>query len=230
MFGNDKIFTGMVVGAILLFVGALFLGRLGQEKRQNLRDRATELHVIVRQTNDDLDLWRIQAQQARLRIVSLRADITQREEAADAATLSTREALDDREAARSSIQEDTLAPALRNLLLAERTVAVSYKRELRIAHARITKLDSIVRLETARADDATSLLWAVKAERDTALDLVSAHEKRWDFSLSRLLFRDLPRKAACAGGGATVAAINRGDVLLGAGVGLIACLLVESIL
>ena len=227
---RDKMFTGMVVAGIMAFGVALLFGRLQVERKQDLRDRATELRVTVRATNEDLAILRIRVQQDRFVIVGLRADITQLEEAADAATLSTREALDDREAARSSIQEDTLAPALRNLLLTERTVAQSWKRELRIAQARIIKLDSIVTIETGRADAATSLLWAVRQERDTALDLVSAHEKRWDFSLSRLLFRDLPRKAACAGGGAAVAAMNKGDVLVGAGVGLLACLLVESIL
>ena len=226
----NKVLWGIVVATVLVAVGAGIFTSTALRTKQDLRDRATELRVTVRATNEDLDLLRIRAQRDSFVIVGLRADITQLEEAADAATLSTREALDDREAARSSIQEDTLAPALRNLLLTERTVAQSWKRELRIAQARIIKLDSIVTMESTRADEATSLLYAVRLERDTALDLISAHEKRWDFSLSRLLFRDLPRKAACAGGGAAVAAMNRGDVLVGAGVGLLACLLVESIL
>ncbi len=230
MFQSDKGLLAMVVAAIALFVVVLFLGRLRLEKDRDLRDSATALRTTVQETNKDLDVFRLQASQDSFLIAGLRQDITQLEEEADAATISTLEALDLREDARSTIQEDTLAPALRNLLLTERTVAVSYKRELRIANARITKLDSIVRVETARADNATSLLWVVQAERDAGLSIISAHEKRWDFSLSRLLFRDLPRKAACAGGGAAVAAMNKGDVLVGAGVGLLACLLVESVL
>jgi hypothetical protein len=35
---------------------------------------------------------------------------------------------------------------------------------------------------------------------------------------------------ACTGGGAAVAAFNDGDVLLGAGIGLVACLAVEALL
>ena len=218
--------TVIIAGVVMVAVAS----QLPTHRDLELRDQATELRVTVRQTNEELDLFRSRSSEDSTTIVRLQADITQLEEDADAAALSTRTALDVREAARSTIQEDTLAPALRHLLLTERAVAVSYKRELLVAHARITRLDSIVRLETARADNATSLLWAVQAERDAGLSIISAHEKRWDFSLSRLLFRDLPRKAACAGGGAAVAAMNKGDVLIGAGVSLIACLLVESIL
>ncbi len=223
----DKLLWGLIVAIILVIAVA---GVFMNTEREGLRDRATVLRTTVRQTNRDLDLLRLQTAQDSFLIAGLREDITQLEEEADAAAISTLEALDLREDARSTIQEDTLAPALRNLLLTERTVAVSYKRELRIANARVTKLDSIVRFETARADNATSLLWVVQAERDAGLSIISAYEKRWDFSLSRLLFRDLPRKAACAGGGAAVAAMNKGDVLVGAGVGLLTCLLVESIL
>ena len=225
-----KLAASVAGAGIILFIVVGFLSTAHDRRDQGLRDDATVLRTTVRQTNRDLDLLRLQTAQDSFLIAGLREDITQLEEEADAATISTLEALDLREGARSAVQEDTLAPALRNLLLTERTVAVSYKRELRIANARITKLDSIVRVETARADNATSLLWAVQAERDAGLSIISAHEKRWDFSLSRLLFRDLPRKAACAGGGAAVAAMNKGDVLVGAGVGLLACLLVESVL
>lgn len=223
-----KIFLGLAAVVAILVLGFSAVARRVDDMDRRIRSEALE--VRAKRTDQRLQVFSLRAEQDSTLIAWLQGDIIRLEEEADAAHETTVEALAARYGARARVQEDTLAPAFRQLLSAERTVAQSYRREFGIAvKARIAS-DSIALIESARADDAVSLLWGVRSERDSALTLLTEYRRSLDFSLSRLLFQDLPRKAACAGGGAAVAAINEGSVLLGAGVGLIACILVESIL
>ncbi len=135
-----------------------------------------------------------------------------------------------RDSARATIQEDTLSAGLRNLLELERGVATSFRverdleRELRErAEVQIAKL--VDRQRALRI-----LLLDVTAQRDSALVLVGDAIAAASPSFFAKLFQDIPRKLACAGAGVTVASINDGDLLVGAGIGLAACLLVEAIL
>ena len=227
---TNKRFLAVLGLTIFLISLAGVVNRVQWNTDQELRDTATVLRVEVKQTNERLNLFTMRAAQDSVTIAILQEDLRLLEGKADNAATSTSEAVALRDSTRATFREDTLPASFRNLLDVERAVAESRLRELNIAGAHIVKLDSIVRIETTRANVATSLLWTVQAERDEALSIIRSYEKRLEFSLSRLLFRDLPRKVACAGGGAAVAAMNKGDVLVGAGVGLIACLLMESII
>ena len=227
---RDLIKLGLALAAVvaLMVIGFSAVARRVDDTDRRIRSEALE--VRVRATDVTLDAFRVRAGQDSTRIAWLQSDIMRLEEEADVAHYSTLEALATLESTRAGVQEDTLAPALRQLLGAERDVAQSYRRELGVAIQARAASDSIVQIESARAEEAVSLLWDVRAERDSALTLLADYRRSIEFSISRLLFRDFPRKAACAGGGAAVAAINKGDVLLGAGVGLAACLVMESIL
>ena len=228
---KDKAFLSLIViGAVLVFGVIPFFSALRTGQRQALRDRATALNAAVEIGALALDSFRVNAVQDSISIARLQGEITLLEGEANVAHLETLDALSLLEGARLAVREDTLSPALQNLLRVERAVAESYRVELTIADARITRLDGIVRLTTTRADDASRLLWLVEQQRDTALSIVADYERRLEFSLANLLFQDLPRKAACAGGGATVAAFNKGDVMLGAVIALVTCLAVESVL
>lgn len=197
---------------------------------QELRDRSTALRAEVELGERALTTFKIDAVQDSILIARLQGEVTALEGEANDAHTETLATLALLESARSNIREDTLSPGLQNLLHIERAVANSYRLELGVANVRITRLDSIVQLAVARADGASLNLWRVTAQRDSALAIIAGHESALDFSLAGLLFQDLPRKAACAGGGATVAAYNRGDVMLGAVIGLVACMAVESLL
>lgn len=74
------------------------------------------------------------------------------------------------------------------------------------------------------------LVFQLQTERDSALDLIGDYQRQLNPGFFRRLFKDLPQKMACGAGGAAVAAFNDGDVLLGAGIGLVACVLVGAIL
>ncbi len=223
-----KLSLALAAVVTLMVIGFSAVARRVDDTGRRIRSEALE--VRVERTNKRLQVFSLRAEQDSTRIAWLQSDIIRLEEEADATHETTVEALALREAARLEVREDTLAPALRQLLGAERGVAQGYRGELVVALQARAVSDSIMRIELARADEAVSLLWVVRAERDSARTLLGDYRRSIEFSISRLLFRDLPRKAACAAGGATVAAINQGDVLLGAGVGLVACLLVENIL
>lgn len=135
-----------------------------------------------------------------------------------------------RDSAWATVDPDTLDPGCRNLLALERGVAESehveldLERQLRIsAEAELARIRPI--LDTTRL-----LLFAVQAERDSSLAVGRALLAQLNPGFWRGLLADLPEKVACGAGGATVAAFNDGDVMLGAGIGLAVCLVVGAVL
>lgn len=227
---RDLVKLGLALAAVVTLMVLGFSAVAHRADDAGRRMRSEALEVRVERTNVLLDRYNRLAVQYRVRVTALQDTITQLEEEADVTQGTTLEALAVRQRARADVEEDILSPEVQLLLGAERAVAEGYRGQLAVAIQARAVGARIVRIESARADEAVSLLWGVRAERDSALTLLADYRRGLDFSLSRLLFRDLPRKAACAGGGAAVAAINQGDVLLGAGVALVACLLMESIL
>ncbi len=134
-----------------------------------------------------------------------------------------------RDSARATIEEDTLSAGLRNLLSIERGVAESFRVERDLerglkegAERQIAQL-----LERQRA--LRLLLLDVTAQRDSALALSSDAIDAASPNFFRDLFKDIPRKLACAGAGAIVAEINNGKALTGAAVALVICLAGEAL-
>ncbi len=135
-----------------------------------------------------------------------------------------------RDSARATIQIDTLTPQLRNMIVLEREVAVSFRRERDILARRVRNLDARAVIDSTELAQLGALIRTVRAERDSAMTIIAGHEGRLEFNFFRNLFQDLPRKAACAGAGAIVAEVNNGKALTGAAIALGVCLAVEAIL
>ncbi len=130
---------------------------------------------------------------------------------------------------RSTINEDTLTAGLRTLLAAEREVCNACAAERNLERTRADKAESDLRLIRPRLDSARKLLFAVRAERDRALDLSGDAIAATSPNFFSKLFQDLPRKAACAGAGAIVAEVNDGKALTGAAIALGVCLAFEAL-
>ena len=130
---------------------------------------------------------------------------------------------------RATINEDTLTAGVQVLLTAEREVCKACAVELDLEKRRADKAESELNRIWPRFESSQLLLFRVQGERDSALDLVSDYQRQLNPGFFRRFFKDLPQKAACGAGGAAVAAFNDGDVLLGAGIGLVACLVVKAV-
>ncbi len=152
---------------------------------------------------------------------SLRADLK-------SARGRTRVVVVTRDSARATIDVDTLSAGLRNLLAIEREAAKSFETERDLERELREKTQAQLARTSARLREAQGLLWTVMAQRDSAMSIVAGHEKRLGWSFAKL-FQDIPRKLGCSAGGAIVAELNDGEVLLGAAIGLAACLIAEGI-
>ncbi|KKM70980.1 hypothetical protein LCGC14_1435260 [marine sediment metagenome] len=107
-----------------------------------------------------------------------------------------------RDSARATIDPDTLSPGYRNLLLIEREMAEGETVRADLAETLLKSSDAqnATLLERQRA--LRILLLDVTAQRDSALVLVGDAIDAASPSFFRDLFKDIPRKLACAGGGA----------------------------
>lgn len=220
---------GIVLVAIIIVVG-LASKIIDRRALAELRVRSDSLKLTAAATDVLVDQVR-----QRAAADSTRADSV---EAANAALRRDLTAARNRSArvivrvdsVRATIDEDTLTAGLRTLLAAEREVCKACAEERGLEQRRADKAESELNRIQPRFNSSRLLLFRVQAERDTALALVGDYQRQLNPGLFRRLFKDLPQKAACAAGGAAVAAINDGDVLLGAGIGLVACLVVEAML
>ncbi len=223
-----KIVLSLAAVSALTVVGFSSVARRADDVDRRIRSEALEARA--HRTDRDLNRFAVQAKQDSTRIAWLLDDVARTEQERDAAVQGTREALAYRASTYAAIEVDALSPDALTVIAAERGVVESYQEELVVERKVNAKLVAALAVSQRSHGEAVSLLWGVTAERDSAMVLLKEYQNRLDFSLFRLLFQDLPRKAACAAGGATVAAVNKGDVLLGAGIGLVACLVMESIL
>ena len=190
---------------------------------------ADSLRLRIFATNLRLDIYTIdsarfqaQREQFRARQSALRHDLK-------LARGRTRVVIVSRDSARATIEIDTLTPQLRNMIVLEREAAVSFRRERDIERGLRLNLEARSVIDSTELAQLGALIRAVRAERDSAMSIIAGHEGRLGWSFGKL-FEDIPRKLACAAGGAIVAEINDGEVLLGAVIGLATCLIVGGIL
>lgn len=134
----------------------------------------------------------------------------------------------------ATVRRDSLAaglagteidPRVLALVHAEREVAVSALAERDILADLLSASRAYADRLEQRLDDADRLLILTVGQRDTAMDLVERHEDRLRFRL----FGNLKGRAVCATGGALTAATMKGNILIGAGIGLAACVIGELI-
>lgn len=214
----------------LVFIGAGVSKYLDSRTIDKLEVAADSLRLHIAATDVRLEAYsadstRFEAMRDSFRLVSssLRADLK-------SARGRTRLVIESRDSARATIRIDTLTPQLRDMIVLEREAAVSFRVERDIFARRVRNLEARSVVDSTELAQLGALIRAVRAERDSAMVIVAGHEARLELSFFRSLFRDLPRKAACAGGGAVVAAVNNGKELTGAAIGLGVCLFVEAIL
>lgn len=216
----------MVVGAIALLVGSIAFKVLDSRTIKDLRERQTVLQVVA--SASDKRQAVLMAQLVADSIAYADTIGTLRSNLQAAQTQRVR-IVRVRDSTRATIDPDTLSAGLRNLLSLERGVAESFRverdleRDLRkMADVQVAQL-----LERQRA--LRLLLLDVTAQRDSALVLVGDAIAAASPNFFRDLFKDIPRKLACAGGGAVVAEVNNGKALTGAAIALGICLAVEAI-
>jgi len=153
---------------------------------------------------------------------SLRSDLNEADEAAPAIVQA-------RDSARATIQPGDLSPRALNMILLERRVAESTLNRYTLEHSLRLNLEARSVIDSTELAQVRALIATVTGERDTAMSLVARHEARLDFNLWRFLGDEIPQLLACGGGGAVVAELYEGKVLVGAGIGVAACLVKEAI-
>ena len=194
-----------------------------------LEDTGDSLRLEVAATNVRLEAFtgdsaRFAAQRDSFDLLSARLTVD-----VQAARGRSRVAIVSRDSARATVQIDTLTPALRSLIVLEREAAVSFQQERDLERELRISTEAQLAAFRTRLAAAEALLFTITAERDTALSLVSRHEARLEFNLFRWFGEEIPQLLACSAGGAIVAVINDGDLLIGAGIGLAACVVKEAI-
>lgn len=216
--------------AVMLFIGSGISKYLDGRTIDALEVATDSLRLRIFATDLRLDIYtidsaRFEAKREQFRALesSLRADLK-------TANGRTRVVIKSLDSAYATIDIDTLSAGLRNLLAIQREVAVSFRRERDIFARRVRNLEARSVIDSTELAQLGALIRTVRAERDSAMTIIAGHEKRLEFNFFSKLFQDLPRKAACGVGGAIVAELNEGEVLLGAVIGLATCLVVEAIL
>ncbi len=219
----------LVLLGCLLFIGLGVWKYLDSRTIDKLQAAADSLRLEISATDVRLEAYsadstRFQAVRDSFQVLSdsLQADL-------ERAKGRTRVVIVSRDSARATIDLDTLTAPLRNLLTLERKAAVSFRRERDILARRVGNLEARSAIDSTELAQLNVLIRAVRAERDGAMSIIAGHEKRIGWSFAKL-FQDIPRKLACAGGGAIVAEVNDGNVLLGAVIGLATCLTIGAIL
>ncbi len=219
----------LVILGCLVFIASGVSKYLDGRTIQNLRERETVMQVVAGESDKRQAVLMAQlATDSVVRDSLEQLSVALRLDLQRARTQRVR-IVRVRDSTRATIDPDTLSAGLRNLLTLEREVAESFRFELDLertlrqrAEQQITNL-----LERQRA--LRFLLLDVTAQRDSALSLAGDAIAAVSPNFFAKLFQDIPRKAACVGGGAIVAELNDGKVLTGALVGLGVCLAVEAI-
>ncbi len=129
----------------------------------------------------------------------------------------------------ATINEDTLTTGVQDLLAGQREVCKACAEERDLERTRADKAESELSRIGPRFESNRLLLYRVQAQRDSALVLAGDAISAASPSFFRDLFKDIPRKLACAGGGAVVAEVNNGKALTGAAIALGLCLAMEAI-
>lgn len=219
-----------VIGAVVIF-GVVQVVQAIDARKYDVLEETTDSLLLVAAATD----VRVAAADARHLADSIWKDSIRVVEAGllDALAAREREGRRNRaslDSARATINEDTLSAGLRNLLLAERTMAESWRMQL------VTVRDSvmpIVRVQLARAEAARDslrvLVLTLVPERDAALEIIAGYQAQLDFNLWRWIGDEIPTLLACAAGGAIASVVGDGDAIVGAGIGVGSCVVVRAV-
>ena len=219
--------------AVIAVVGLMLAGTVskvldGREKAA-LRATGDSLRLEVAATNVRLDAFssdsvRFQAfrDSSERRASSLRNDIRRVQGRGRVVSASL-------DSARLTVRIDTLAPALRDRILLEQEMAQSFMQERDLE--RKLRISTEIELDAFRIRllAAEGLIFALRGQRDSAMVLVGRHEARFTFNLWRFLGDEIPQLLACAGGAAVVATLYDGNEVIGASIGLAACLVKSAV-
>ncbi len=223
-----NVMMAIVIAVIGLLVFAGVSKFFDARKIDALTDAGDSLRLHIAGTDVRLDAYsadsvEFEAKREEFRALesALRADLKTAEGRTQVVVVS-------RDSARVTIDIDTLTAPLRNLLNLERKAAVSYRRERDILARRVRNLEAKTVVDSTELAQLGALIRTVRAERDSAMTIIAGHEGWLGWSFAKL-FQDIPRKLACAGGGAIVAEVNNGKALTGAAIALGVCLAVEAI-
>ena len=216
--------------AVVLFIGAGVSKYLSNRTIDRLKDRLATQEIAAIKTDARQDVLMAQlATDSVVRDSLTQFNVQLRSDLEHAKTQRVR-IVHVRDSIRGTINEDTLTAGLRNLLDLERGVAESFRAEPFIERE-LRKMAEVQVAQLLKRQRALQLLVLdLQAQRDSALSLAGDAIDAAAPSFFRSLFQDLPRKAACAAGGAIVAEVNDGEVLHGAVIGLATCLVVSGIL
>ena len=220
-----NVILALIFGCIV-FIGAGISKYLDSRTIRDLRDREMALHFTANESDKRQAVLMAQIVVDSIAyadaISTLRGDL-------DTAQTRTVRIVQARDLASATIDPDTLSAGLRNLLDLERGVAESFRAELFIERE-LRKMAEVQVAQLLKRQRALQLLVLdLQAQRDSALALAGDAIDAAAPSFFRNLFQDIPRKLACAAGGSIVAEVNKGEVFLGAVIGLAACLTVEAI-
>jgi len=219
----------VLAAAVVLLIGFMVVRHLEHKELNALRDRAGTFALRAVQSNrENTRLTGQLAADSVERDSIIQANDLLRRDLARARSQTTR-LVQVRDSAAATIDVDTLSAGLRNLLSIERDVADSFRAERDLERTLRESAEQQVAQLLERQRALRILLLDVTAQRDSALALANDAIDFADPGFFRNLFQDLPRKAACAGGGAIVAEVNKGNILTGAAIGLGVCLAVEAI-
>ena len=219
----------VVVAVLGLSLGSGLFKYLGSRETAALRATGDSLRLEVAATNVRLDAFsgdsaRFQAFRDSTDALGsrLRAELQQVQGRTRGLTLSL-------DSARLTVHIDTLAPVLRGMILLEREMAQSFLQERDLERELRQSTETQLAAFRERLQAAEALIFSLRGERDSAMVLVARHESRLTFNLWRFLGDEIPQLLACSAGGAVVATLNDGNELIGAGIGLAACLVKGAI-
>ena len=218
----------IVIATISVLILAGVSKVLDARKIDGLLSSGDSLRLENAATNVELDRFKANAMEFAAWVDSveyltdsLRSDLEEADTAAPAI-------IQERDAARAKLPDD-LTPAARNMIKLERGVAESWRTRYNLTYRLLGIADSTNARVTKQNRAAQILIRTLRAERDSAMSLVARHEARREFNLWRWFGEEVPQMMACAGGGALAATIYDGNALVGAGIGLAACLVKSAV-
>ena len=219
----------IILTAVVMAIATIGISFFAQRAVKTLRAQTDSLKLTAAATDVLVDQVRQQAAQD-----SVRADSVELAYAAlmidlDAARRRTARVIIRVDSVRLTVDEDTLTAGLQALLAAERAVCEACAAERDLERIRANSDEEALRRIRPLFNDTRLLLFTLQRERDSAFTIIGGYQNQLDPSLFRRFFRDLPQKVACAASGAAVAALNDGDALVGADIGLAGCILIDAI-
>ncbi len=129
----------------------------------------------------------------------------------------------------ATIDEDTLPAQIQEAFAVQREALAACRVECDLTVALLVNREAQLARIGPRLDSTLVLLHERSTQLDTALVLIGEYQSIVSPNFFLNLFREIPQMMACAGGGALVAELYDGKVLVGAGIGLAACLIKSAV-